>query len=156
MLAHFPTKENSIMADDQLERMKVRYGSVLAEVQRQQVRLSHVHIQDGKLFIQGEAPSEEAKNRVWDEIKRVNPNWQQELTADLTVDTSARTMGAGASSVGTQTERTYTVKAGDSLSKISKDLYGNAAEYMKIFEANRDVLKDPNKIQPGQTLRIPG
>ena len=145
------------MADDQLERMKVRYGSVLAEVQRQQVRLSHVHIQDGKLFIQGEAPSEDAKNRVWDEIKRVNPNWQQELTADITVDTNTRTMGAGASSVGTQqTERTYTVKAGDSLSKISKDLYGNAAEYMKIFEANRDVLTDPNKVQPGQTLRIPG
>jgi len=145
------------MADDQLERMKVRYGSVLAEVQKQQVRLSHVHIQDGKLFIQGEAPSEDAKNRVWDEIKRVNPNYQQELTADITVDTNARTMGAGAGSMGNQqTERTYTVKSGDSLSKISKELYGNAGDYMKIFEANRDVLTDPNKIQPGQTLRIPG
>jgi len=145
------------MADDQLERMKVKYGSVLAEVQKQQVRLSHVHIQDGKLFIQGEAPSEDAKNRVWDQIKRANPNWQQELTADITVDANTRTMGAGAGSVGNQqAERTYTVKSGDSLSKISKELYGNAAEYMKIFEANRDVLTDPNKIQPGQTLRIPG
>src|SRR4051812_41545787 len=104
------------MADDQLERMKVRYGSVLAEVQRQQVRLSHVHMQDGKLFIQGEAPSEDAKNRVWDEIKRANPNWQQELTADISVDPNARTMGASASSMGSQQmERTYTVKAGDSL-----------------------------------------
>ncbi|MEO8594417.1 MAG: LysM peptidoglycan-binding domain-containing protein [Candidatus Solibacter sp.] len=145
------------MADDQLERMKQKYASVLTEVQQQQVRLSHVHIQDKKLFIQGEAPSEAAKNRVWDEIKRVNPNWSQELTADLTVDPNSRTMGAGAGSTGAQEqERTYTVKAGDSLSKISKELYGNAGEYMKIFEANRDVLSDPNRISPGQTLRIPG
>jgi len=50
---------------------------------------------------------------------------------------------------------TYTVRAGDSLSKISKEMYGNANDYMKIFEANRDVLTDPNQIKPGQTLRIP-
>jgi len=145
--------------EQQLEQMKQKYAAVLNEVQNQQVRLTHVHIQDNKLFIQGEAPSEQAKNRVWDEIKRVNPNWQQDLTADITVNANAtanapRTMGAGAGSTGQQ-EQTYTVKPGDSLSKISKELYGNANEYMKIFEANRDVLSDPNKISPGQNLRIP-
>ena len=145
----------NIMADEQkLEQMKQKYASVLSEVQKQGVQLSHIHIQDGKLFIQGEAPSDQAKNRVWDEIKRVNANWQQELTADLTVSASApRTMGAGAGSTGQ--EQTYTVKPGDSLSKISKAVYGNANDYMKIFEANRDVLSDPNKISPGQNLRIP-
>jgi nucleoid-associated protein YgaU len=141
--------------EKQLEQMKQKYASVLTEVQQQQVRLSHVHIQDGKLFIQGEAPSEEAKNRVWDEIKRVNPNWAQEMNADITVSASApRSMGAGVGSTGQ--EQTYTVKAGDSLSKISKAVYGDANAYMKIFEANRDVLSDPNKISPGQNLRIPG
>jgi len=141
--------------EKQLEQMKQKYASVLTEVQQQQVRLSHVHIQDGKLFIQGEAPSEEAKNRVWDEIKRVNPNWAQEMNADITVSASApRSMGAGVGSTGQ--EHTYTVKAGDSLSKISKAVYGDANAYMKIFEANRDVLSDPNKISPGQNLRIPG
>jgi len=148
--------------EQQLEQMKQKYASVLNEVQNQQVRLSHVHIQDNKLFIQGEAPSEQAKNRVWDEIKRANPNWQQDLTADITVSANAgansgaseqRTMGAGAGSMGQ--EQTYTVKPGDSLSKISKELYGNANEYMKIFEANRDILSDPNRISPGQNLRIP-
>ena len=143
--------------ENQLEQMKQKYASVLSEIQNQQVRLSHVHIQDNKFFIQGEAPSEQAKNRVWDEIKRVNPSWEQELTADITVSAASenvpRTMGAGAGSAGH--EQTYTVKPGDSLSKISKELYGNANEYMKIFEANRDVLSDPNRISPGQNLRIP-
>jgi nucleoid-associated protein YgaU len=49
----------------------------------------------------------------------------------------------------------YTVQPGDSLSKIAKAQYGNAMEYMKIFEANRPMLSDPNKIYPGQMLRIP-
>jgi nucleoid-associated protein YgaU len=50
---------------------------------------------------------------------------------------------------------TYTVQAGDTLSKISKQFYGNAGESMKIFEANRDQLKDPNMIKAGQALKIP-
>jgi len=50
----------------------------------------------------------------------------------------------------------YTVKSGDTLSKIAKESYGDANQYTKIFEANRPMLKDPNKIYPGQTLRIPG
>lgn len=49
----------------------------------------------------------------------------------------------------------YTVKKGDSLSKISKEQYGNATDYMKIFEANKPMLKDPEKIFVGQVLRIP-
>ena len=49
----------------------------------------------------------------------------------------------------------YTVKSGDTLSKISEEVYGSANEYMKIFEANKPMLSDPNKIYPGQVLRIP-
>jgi nucleoid-associated protein YgaU len=49
----------------------------------------------------------------------------------------------------------YTVKSGDSLSKIAKAYYGNAMKYPEIFEANREVIKDPNLIYPGQVLRIP-
>jgi len=52
-------------------------------------------------------------------------------------------------------ERLYTVKAGDSLSKIAKHEYGDANAWPKIFEANKDILKDPNKIFPGQKLKIP-
>ena len=106
---------------------------------------------------------QEAKNRVWDQIKLVDPGYS-DLTADISVNQSAapqqqsqqqqapKTMGAGVGSTG---HRTYTVKSGDSLSKISREFYGNANEYMKIFEANRDKLSDPDKIQPGQELVIP-
>lgn len=51
--------------------------------------------------------------------------------------------------------RTYKVASGDTLSAIAKQYYGNASENQKIFEANKDQLKDPDKIQVGQTLRIP-
>ncbi len=141
--------------DNQLEQMKQKYASVLTTIQQQEVQLSHVHIQDNKLFIQGTAPSEQAKNKVWDQIKLVNPNWAQDLTADISVDPNAKPAQAQGAAVSGGQQRTYTVKAGDSLSKISAELYGNAGEYMKIFEANRDVLSDPNKISPGQTLKIP-
>lgn len=49
----------------------------------------------------------------------------------------------------------YEVKKGDSLSKIAKAHYGDAMKYMDIFEANKPMLKDPNKIYPGQVLRVP-
>lgn len=52
-------------------------------------------------------------------------------------------------------ERIYVVKSGDSLSKIAQKEYGNANAWKAIFEANRDILKDPDKIQPGQKLKIP-
>ena len=51
--------------------------------------------------------------------------------------------------------KTYVVKKGDSLSKIAKHEYGNANDWRKIFEANRDIIKDPDLIFPGQTLKIP-
>jgi nucleoid-associated protein YgaU len=49
----------------------------------------------------------------------------------------------------------YTVKSGDSLSKIAKQLYGDAQQWNRIFEANKDQIKDANLIQPGQKLKIP-
>jgi nucleoid-associated protein YgaU len=140
---------------DNLEQMKQKYARVMATIEQQQVRLSHVHIQDNKLFLQGMAPSEEAKNKVWDQIKQVNPNWVTELSADISVDPNAQPAQVRGASVGGGRQLTYIVKSGDNLSKISKEVYGDANAYMKIFEANRDVLNDPNRIMPGQTLKIP-
>ena len=51
--------------------------------------------------------------------------------------------------------RTYTVVAGDSLSKIAKKFYGDANKWKRIFEANRDTVKNPDLIHPGQVLKIP-
>lgn len=55
----------------------------------------------------------------------------------------------------TTATKIYTVVSGDSLSKIAKREYGNANEWNRIYEANRDVIKDPDKIQPGWKLKIP-
>ncbi len=51
--------------------------------------------------------------------------------------------------------QTYTIEAGDSLSKIAKHFYGDAGKWRQIFEANRDVIKDPDMIHPGHTIKIP-
>lgn len=54
-----------------------------------------------------------------------------------------------------QPERTYTVEKGDTLSKIAREFYGKASAWPQIFEANRDQLDDPDRIRPGQVLKIP-
>jgi LysM domain len=144
------------MAAD-LEQLKQKYASVLNVINSSGVKLSHMHIQDDKLFLQGAAGSEAIKNRVWDEIKKVNPA-ANDITCDLTVDPTAAPAAAAAAasaSGGSGRGRTYTVAAGDSLSKIAKNIYGNANQYMKIFEANKDKLSDPDKIKVGQELVIP-
>ena len=143
------------MAAD-LEQFKQKYASVLNVINSSGVKLSHMHIQDGKLFLQGAAGSEAIKNRVWDEIKKVNPA-VNDITCDLTVDPTAAPAAAAAAASGGSSagRRTYTVAAGDSLSKIAKNFYGNANQYMKIFEANKDKLSDPDKIKVGQELVIP-
>ncbi len=61
----------------------------------------------------------------------------------------------GGSSSTASSDSVYEVKPGDSLSKIAKRHYGDANSWNRIFEANKDVVKDPNKIFPGQKLRIP-
>ena len=139
-----------------LDQLKQKYQAVLNLIQRQHlVQLQNINMQGDKLLIRGVASSEEAKNNVWDQIKLVDPKYA-DLIADITVTESSRdrTQAAGAGIGGGQ-QQTYTVQSGDTLSKISKQFYGDANQYMRIFEANRDKLDDPNKIRPGQQLVIP-
>jgi len=58
--------------------------------------------------------------------------------------------------VGEAVTRTYTVVGGDSLSKIAKKIYGDGRRWKEIFEANKDTIKNPDLIHPGQVLKIPG
>lgn len=128
-----------------LEQGKQKYASVLDLIKKSNVRLDHLHVQDDKLVIQGAAPNDAIKNSVWTAIKAVDPTFS-DLSADISVDSSLPAPAA---------DKTYTVKAGDTLSKIAGELLGNSGDYMKIFEANKDKLSDPNKIQVGQELKIP-
>ena len=150
--------------EQRFEQLKRKYQSVQNAMGQHQVRLQNINMQGDKLYMRAEAPSEEAKNQIWDQIKLVDPTYS-DLTADITVNQSAqapnqsaqapRTQTAGASVSGGQSGRTYTVQPGDTLSKISQQFYGNANHYSKIFEANRNQLSNPNEIRPGQRLIIP-
>ena len=101
---------------------------------------------DGKLYFKGLVKNQDEVNKIWDAIKTV-PDWRNDIIAEVKVDPNAPAATAKAA--------TYTVKPGDTLSKIAKDHLGNANAYMKIFEANKDQLTDPDKIKPGQVLKIP-
>ena len=139
-------------AQQRFLELKQKYQTVLTTADNERIQFQNLHVQDNKLFIRAIAPSDEAKNKFWDQIKLVNPN-ADDITADISVD-STRAMGAAAGG-GQGAGETYEVKSGDNLSKISKQFYGDANEYMRIFYANRDKLKDPDKIQVGQQLVIP-
>jgi nucleoid-associated protein YgaU len=105
---------------------------------------------DGKLYWSGTVKSEAEANEIWNAIKTI-PDWRNDIVADIKVAGGGAAAGASAAAAG----RSYTVKPGDTLSAIARDQLGSANAYMKIFEANRDQLTDPDKIKPGQVLRIP-
>jgi nucleoid-associated protein YgaU len=126
-----------------LDALKQKYGTVIDYAKTRGVSWKNIHIENEKLLIRGAAPSDAIKNEVWIKIKDIDPLYG-DLTADITIDPSLKAP-----------EKSYTVVGGDTLSKIAKHFYGDANAYMKIFEANKDQLKDPNMIKVGQTLRIP-
>jgi nucleoid-associated protein YgaU len=99
---------------------------------------------DGVLHVTGTAPSEEAKQQLWDEYNRIDPDYR---AGDLMLNISVA--GAAAGGGG----HTYTVVSGDNLTKIGQK-YGMS--WQQIFEANKDIISDPDKIFPGQELKIPG
>ena len=99
---------------------------------------------DGKLYFKGQVQSQDEVNKIWDAIKTV-PDWRNDVVAEVTIDPNAKAAAA----------TTYTVKAGDTLSKIAKEHLGDANAYMKIFDVNKSILTDPDKIKPGQVLTIP-
>jgi nucleoid-associated protein YgaU len=126
-----------------LEQVKGKYQPAIDLAKELGVSLANVHLENGKLLIKGSAPNEETKNEVWNKVKAIDPVFA-DLSLDLGIDPSLPVP-----------VKTYTVVAGDSLSKIAKHFYGDAMQYPKIFEANRDQLSDPDKIQIGQVLKIP-
>jgi nucleoid-associated protein YgaU len=103
---------------------------------------------DGKLYFNGIVKSEDEKNAIWNALKTV-PDWRNDVVADIKVAPSSATTATLAGG------NTYTVIAGDTLSRIARDFLGDETAYMEIFNANRDQLSDPNKIRPGQVLKIP-
>jgi len=109
----------------------------------QKMGLNSIEERDGKLHFKGTVATQEDANKIWDAIKTI-PTWSKDVVADIQAKPGATAAAA-----------TYTVKAGDTLSKIAERSLGSASAYMRIFEANRDQLNDPDQIKPGQVLKIP-
>jgi nucleoid-associated protein YgaU len=134
------TKEVSVPS---FEQLKAKYQSVIDTAKARGVSLKHVHVENDKLVIKGDAPNQAIKNEVWEAIKKVDAKYA-DLAADIGIDANLPVP-----------LKIYEVVGGDTLSKIAKKFYGDASKYMKIFEANKDQLKDPDKINVGQKLKIP-
>jgi nucleoid-associated protein YgaU len=96
--------------------------------------------QAGVLYVTCTAPTNQAKDHIWSLYEKADPEMR---SADLVLNVS----------VDQSVPETYEVKSGDNLSKIAKNYSG--ISWKDIYEANRDVLKDPDKIFPGQVLKIP-
>jgi nucleoid-associated protein YgaU len=118
------------------QELKNKYQPVADFMSGHGFLVQHFHVENGKVVLTAEAPTEYLKNQAWDEIKKVDAGFA-DLQHNLTV-------GSGAM---------YVVKSGDNLSKISKSFYGNPNEYTKIAQANG--ISNPDKIQIGQELKIP-
>lgn len=103
---------------------------------------------DGKLYFKGTVATDAEKNELWNAIKTI-PDWQKDIVADIQV-----TGGGAAAAPAAAAPQTYTVKPGDTLSKIAKMTLGDANAYMRIFELNKDQLTNPDEIKPGQVLKI--
>lgn len=122
--------------------IKSKYQSVLDLGEKLNIQNGDVKEENGQLKVWGTAKNQYEKNLLWDEIKRIGGENPTDIMADIKVaDTSVFAH--------------HTVKSGESLSKISKQYYGDANKYNKIFEANRGKLKSADLIHPGDELVIP-
>jgi LysM repeat protein len=121
--------------------LKEKYQSVLDLAGKLGIQSLDAQEQNNKLTIKGAAPYQLAKDTLWDEIKSIG-GWENDVAADISV-TNSDIYGV------------YTVQSGDTLSKIAKNFWGAANKYMAIYNANKDVLTNPDVIKVGQKLKIP-
>jgi nucleoid-associated protein YgaU len=120
--------------------LRDKYQSLIAMAESSGVSDLETQEQDDVLHIRGTAPNETVKQQLWDEYNRLDPDMR---SGDVVLSLE----------VAAGSEVIYTVERGDSLSKIATKYKG--VTWQKIFEANRDQIKNPDLIHPGQKLRIP-
>ena len=124
-----------------LDQLKQKYAGVMSEIESFSdvgASLQQVDLDGEKLHVKASVPSRVVLERVWDEIKKADPTWS---------DLHHEIVNAGGD------EQPYTIKAGDNLSRIAERFYGKSNKYPDIARANG--INDPNRIQAGQTLKLP-
>lgn len=122
--------------------VKAKYQKVLDLGEKLNIQNGDVKVDGDKLYITGVANTQYHKNLLWDEIKASGGENPQDIMADIDV-------------ADTTVYARHTVESGESLSKIAKHYYKDPMKYNAIFEANKDILKNPDMIHPGQELVIP-
>ena len=123
------------------EELQTKYQSLLELAQSNGTTYELSGGDDGVLHVNGSAPSEEAKQQLWDKYNELDPNY---ASGDLVLNIEV----SGQAAAG----NTYTVAAGDNLTKIGEK-YG--LTWQQVYDANRDIIHDPDMIHPGQELKIP-
>lgn len=122
-----------------------KYDELVRTARSAGVTNLQVREQNNVLYIDGQAPTEAVKKQLWDIYSRLDPDYRSgDLVMNIKVDP---THAPGRGPV-----REYEVVKGDSLSKIGKKF---GVQWKDIYEANRDLIKDPDLIQPGWRLKIP-
>lgn len=140
------SQQQSAVAD--FATLRTKYQAALDLVEQHGVQLTSLQANNGRLVVYGQAPSEDVKNTILQQFQSIEGG-----AGDLDAQFSVAQQAQDASTQ--EPAQTYTVKSGDTLSKISKHFYGDSDEFMRIVYANRDKISDPNKIQVGQEFIIP-
>mgnify|MGYP000947069352 CR=1 FL=1 len=122
--------------------VKDKYQSVLSLGERLGVRDGRVEEADGVLRVWGTVNNGYEKDQLWDAIKSVGGSNPGDIIADIQVTEPG-------------VYARHTVEKGESLSKIAKHYYGDMMKYKQIFNANTNILSDPDSIEVGQVLVIP-
>jgi len=122
--------------------VKAKYQPVLDLGEELDVKNGDVNVEGDILKIKGMTKTQYEKNLLWDKIKEIGGEHPSDIKANITVEDDS-------------VYHRHTVKSGESLSKIAKHYYGDPMKYTKIFDANTNILKDPNVIHPDQVLVIP-
>jgi nucleoid-associated protein YgaU len=121
--------------------LQEKYSELIRTARSAGVQNLQVREQDNVLYIDGQAPSEAVKKQLWDVYNRIDPDYR---SADVVMNLKAP---------ATPAAREYEVKKGDNLTKIGRQF---GVTWKEIYEANKDQIKDPDLIQPGWKLKIPG
>lgn len=122
--------------------VKAKYQGVLTLGEQLGIKDGKVTEENGVLKIKGQAATPYEKDLLWDKIKEAGGENASDILANITVADDS-------------VYHRHTVASGESLSKIAKHYYGDAMKYNKIFEANTNILKNPDVIHPDQVLVIP-
>lgn len=141
------------------DQLVQKYFTVLDLAPELGVRIDSVEMREGKLHIAGQAPSEEMKNRMWDQITTVDPTYP-DLFCEIAVNPLATSGVVSPALIDPHAESRretirYTVQRGDTMESISHLFYGTGREIKRILEANRGQIDDPAQLEPGTILDIP-